>query len=511
MALPSTIGQSGWSTLTYIPVEVLEFVISYLPNRDIKSLRLTCRTMSERARLRIKRVFLSPNPRNIEVLRAIAGHEMYRRYIIEIIWDDVQLVDKIEPTRNWSHLALGHWFTEICEWNIQERVVRRNEEPNLSIKESWEYYQQLVQQQKDVIASGADIEAFNYALKRFPALKRIIITPAAHGILDKPLYETPMIRAFPPGFNYPILHDDIRCQWFDYSNLPIWPLPDHTGVPPYLLPWDEQERLRWRGFCIIIRELAKRSDHRVSELIIEPHGLETGLNCRIFDKPCEEYNNLITLFRRPGFTRIDLCLAGYGQYNEDQEWSSFRSGYLKRALSQTSSDLTHFSLRTQIDYERIQELDVHWTMQFTRYWIPLQTFLPIEKWPKLRHFGLSGFLVRVDNLLSVLKALPRTLRSVELSALKFTGEWDCWYGLFEDMRETLAWHERPIDERPLLKVRVPRPGGYGWSCLDREAAEFFYGQGENPFSPYFGGDLVEIGKGIIRGPFPLYVETETVE
>jgi hypothetical protein len=59
-------------------------------------------------------------------------------------------------------------------------------------------------QQESVLLTHADIDALKYGITRFPALKRITITPATHGFLYTPLYETPMIRAFPYGFNYPI-------------------------------------------------------------------------------------------------------------------------------------------------------------------------------------------------------------------------------------------------------------------------------------------------------------------
>ena len=53
--------------------------------------------------------------------------------------------------------------------------------------------------------------------------------------------------------------------------------------------------------------------------------------------------------------------------------------------------------------------------------IPLQTVLPPpDKWQNLRHFGLSGILVEVDEPISVLASLPKTVRSVELSMLEFT-------------------------------------------------------------------------------------------
>jgi hypothetical protein len=75
-------------------------------------------------------------------------------------------------------------------------------EAQLPLNVSYAYYQGLLMQQESVLSTQADIEALKYGITRFPALKRITITPAAHGTLYTPLYETPMIRAFPCGFNY---------------------------------------------------------------------------------------------------------------------------------------------------------------------------------------------------------------------------------------------------------------------------------------------------------------------
>lgn len=72
--------------------------------------------------------------------------------------------------------------------------------------------------------------------------------------------------------------------------------------------------------------------HEVTEFVIDVNELETGLSCRIFDKSCETYNDSVTLLQRPGFRRLDLTLLADGQYNEDMNWLSFRSGYLKLAL-----------------------------------------------------------------------------------------------------------------------------------------------------------------------------------
>jgi hypothetical protein len=73
----------------------------------------------------------------------------------------------------------------------------------LGWQESCDLYTSLIQDQEQIIASNVDIDTFKYGLERFPALKRVTVTPSAQGMDHKPLYRTPMIRTFPPGFEYP--------------------------------------------------------------------------------------------------------------------------------------------------------------------------------------------------------------------------------------------------------------------------------------------------------------------
>jgi F-box domain len=471
------------STLARLPTELLHAVIAFLPNRDIKNLRLTCTTLSQIAHLRVKRVFLSANLLNIKVFRAIADHDSFRRRVVEIIWDDTLLVSEIELNdnrRNTLSMFAGmpcvegvpEWFQRICAWNLEWRG-----EDRLSVETSWSYYHQLLQEQEDVLHSGADLETLRYGLERFPALRRITITPAAHGLLDSPLYKTPMIRALPPGFNYCVL--------------PAWPLQYNPLDEEDLFdapPWDQEQAKKWRGFSLIPRELAKVSGHHISEFIVDAYVLNTGLNCRVFDQPNEELNYLVTLLRQPGFSHLDLALIADRQYNSEQGWSSIRSGYLKRALGE-ASDLRHVSLRFTISYDQLTDWGSLESVQYAEHFIPLRTIFPIDTWKNLQHFGLSGFLVRVDDLLSVLAALPNTLRSVELSFLYFTGENGDYYHLLEAMHDTLDWRDRAVDERPVATIHVPETVEHRYLCMDAVVSKFLYGQGPNPFhrQPIFVG------------------------
>lgn len=487
----------GSAPLERLPTELIAAVLALLSNYDIKNLRLTCKTMGKRALLRLDRVFLSANPKNIEVFCAIADHEDFRHRITEIIWDDVQLPREI-PDPNQPNFEYGtlpyqtfntnldedeeedlspppqegipYWFVVACRENHMILLrVEQERESDLPLEESWSYYQQLLQQQYDVLITGADIEAFRYGLERFISLERVTLTAAAHGVIDTPMYETPMIRSFPRGFNYPITH--------------AWPLPNSVRVRHYSVqPWDsEEERSKWRGFGIIMSELAKQK-HSVSEFIIHVNELETGLSYRVFEKQCEEYNNLITLLQQPSFKRLDLVLLAEGQYYEEQEelyqeaWASSCDRNLKRAL-EYMEDPRHVSIRFQANVVMYGHL-------YTEYpWrsFPLSTILPIGKWPNLSHLGLSGAIVDIEDLMSVLSAQSSTLRSVELSYLMFRKETEDYYELLEAMRDTLGWRERSESERPLLTIHVNSGVYEKYDCMDDDVNSFFYGETPNPF------------------------------
>ncbi|CAD6440489.1 a29442a7-0189-467e-acc5-9ad5d1ee8f85 [Sclerotinia trifoliorum] len=273
------------SNLVLLVPELLTAIVSCLPNPDLKSFRLTCKALGEEVPLHFDRVFLSANPRNIEVARAIADNEKFRKGVKEIIWDDALLAHDIVRPNEAIHLPAESpraedgsptWFIQACKDNIKNlrNLKRDRKRPKirefLPFSESWSYYETLLEQQEEVLRSGADINALTYVLERFQSLRRITITLAAHGSLDRPLYETPMIKSFPKGFNYPI-----PCDWPSSGPFGLYILP----------PWTAKKQ--WRGVCIITNILAGWNDHHTSELIIDVGGLETGLNCRAFDEPHE--------------------------------------------------------------------------------------------------------------------------------------------------------------------------------------------------------------------------------
>lgn len=218
------------SVFQRIPNELANRIFDFLPNHDIKNLRLTCRYLNCHAPLRFNRVFVSANPLNVKVFLAIANHDTFRQQVKELIWDDATLQSarssgndsdddySSDESETDDNDYQGHSrFQQHCREAIEDVESRLVDKPNgnehqtllgnaMPLCEALPYYERLVKAQASVIESEADERAVQYALQesRFPNLTRVTVTPAAHGFLFFPLYETPMIRAFPHGFVYPI-------------------------------------------------------------------------------------------------------------------------------------------------------------------------------------------------------------------------------------------------------------------------------------------------------------------
>jgi hypothetical protein len=491
--------------LPKLPKELREAIYAHLESDDVKNLRATCSAMVKLLPLSFDRVFISANSLNLKVFHGIANDETIRHQVTEIVWDDARLTtgpeleqerknyeyDSDKPDRAVTENGCPLWFKNGTHYYYQDResFPSSYKFPNhlLSLGESWSYYKTLLEDQHQVLASNADIEAFKHGLRRFSSLKRVTVTPATHGRLGKPLYRTPMIRAFPRGFDYPLPES--------------WPCYKPSG-PIDALPWASEDdhpyrrtygprctaeayRAKWHGYQAVTRALAKDADHQVTELHIGGHEIGSGINCRMFDQRSVEYKDLVTLLERPGLKYLNLDV--FTGLIEHRNWDSYRSGLLHDALAQ-AKDIEHMSFRSTTDIAQgaIQQLDPE---EVEESLFPLRTIFPIEHWPHLRHFGISHMLVQIDDLINLLAALPRSLRSVELSHLAWGDKYGGYDDLLHEMRNTLDWRSRPVEERPKVHMAVPAATGVGngWFVeIDEVVYSFLYGAGNNPFgeNPY---------------------------
>lgn len=473
--------------------------------------------------LRLDRVFLSANPLNIRVFRAIADHEHFRHRVTEIVWDDARLIET-NYSFGQSNYSVGQgllrakhipedcpaWFERARVDALEERfdIVEGGWNGNtipddaMSLEDCWQYYKRLLMEQKTVLETASDIEALRYGLQRFPSLRRITLTPAAHGVsIGNPLYQTPMLRAFPETFAYPIPRG--------------WP-GDESGVgaPPKLYRWKgdddfnqllygpdgrpwrdpdctlEQYRDLWRGFRVILRTLAE-TEHSISEFVMAIHHRITGMNCHIFDRPCQEYDDFAALVSKPGFRRLDLALCTGAQ--ELDGWNSLRSGLFRDALA-AATDLEHFSISSNMD---IDEHGFPSTAELaeddeTETFLPLLAVFPVKDWPRLKHFGITRVLVCQSELMTLFEVLPLSLRSVEVSYMAFMDENTSYMTLLENLREKSSWKDRAPGQRPQIQIKLSRtcPVREGrYVSVDKAASRFIYSDASRNVPNPFGKDV----------------------
>ncbi|KAL7628434.1 hypothetical protein AAE478_002637 [Parahypoxylon ruwenzoriense] len=317
------------------PAEIVNKICDEAPNSTIKNMCLICRFYLGVALLRLNRVFISTNPRNVEVFKAIAGQKFFPTQIIKIIWDDALLYggppvprdeveayyveddddeyeDRVDQDLSDNGIAINWegnvsaWFRKPCKENIfdlsslkamdadrPDHIARAQQvAEHMPMEKAWAYYQDLLEQQREVLNSEAHIRTLEDHIGSFPALRRVTITQATHGRPFKPLYETPMIRAFPRGFNYRTPRG--------------WPVTDRSE--PECDEWNDDGN-DWQGFRVVTRLLAENKDaNRVTYPRIDTNTLETGLNSRVFEKENRTLAHFETVLARPNFRHLHLDL-----------------------------------------------------------------------------------------------------------------------------------------------------------------------------------------------------------
>ncbi|KAL7767041.1 hypothetical protein ACKLNR_004957 [Fusarium oxysporum f. sp. zingiberi] len=487
--------------LSGLPHELLSEVINGLPNADIKNLRLTCSFFGTNALPRLNRAFISTNPRDIEVFTLIANHDVFRFKITEIIYDDSRIDssrarrykgvyegDTDDPTR------VPYWFQRVYGSMIHIIDSKEEEYPSFphikeafenrcSLAESYGVYRKLKSQQDEVLASGRDADALRYGLSRFLNLKRVILSPAAHGILGRPLYPTPTIRSLPQGLICPL-----ERGWSVSA-----PLEEYL-----LTPWDDRSRQEWRGFCVVTKEIAQHIRESpicgLSELVVESRQLWTGISCRVFDNPVsEEYRDLVTILSHPPLRRLELSLACGSEAREN--WPSFRSGLLLKALSK-AKNLQDLRLYTSIP---LISRKWHEFVDYEQNGMPLRRIFPVNEWSNLRRFALSRSFVKQRDIMTFITVLPLTLESLELSFLSFLPREGNYRNLLQDMRDNLGWREMPAGNQPKLIVFVVETElTTDGAAIDvsHAAMDYMYHHGENPFVEEQIMEVVE-GKGTL--------------
>ncbi|KAK4076670.1 uncharacterized protein Triagg1_4273 [Trichoderma aggressivum f. europaeum] len=171
-------------TLPNVPKELWDQIATCLTGRDVKSLRLACKSLSGTP-LPLDRVFISANPIDIRVFRNIADHDVFRHCVREIIWDEARFERdfRVDASSGLEWTEMGNTedippddFLTECRHNLDLVEARfaqyrldlpfialmvKEMEAELTTYESWWYCRQFLGEQRRVLADDLDIKAFD--------------------------------------------------------------------------------------------------------------------------------------------------------------------------------------------------------------------------------------------------------------------------------------------------------------------------------------------------------------
>ncbi|KAJ1323584.1 hypothetical protein MN608_10828 [Microdochium nivale] len=578
----------------------MDMITSRLPNRDRKPLRLACRDLACATPLSIPRVFLSPNPRDIDVCLAIAGHPGYSSAVAELVWDDSRLPqaeadamyyygDLLFGVRPRPLLPLGsrlagdeeeelmmlllqsggqapHWFRTYQilndvrlievesrdsarslpatatatghmsnDWSsvsssssgsahgnhsgIRARLrkavgwyrwdARRGgvaaelpydmvseDEAAAKAARDWQYYVQLLRGRREVEESGAHIAALDTALEAFPRLQTVTVTYIAHGrggSEQKPVYQTPTIRAFPRGFNYPL-----PLGWIDGRHgarldraIEMISQTERTAQYGYGMSRDLDTP---GGLSIVLHRLAlgvisaaargkgkgkEQAQQRPPvELRIDDGGLGRGVDFAALisvDKNVyndrqpgivdgrSNYDVLSQIMLQPGFKKLCLQMAGLTQ---EQCASHLASGAFSEMLGRANGG------------SGLQRLELAFNAVAKEWWmmdmpmgvptVPLGKMLTTDNTAAMQHLRLSHMAVDGGALVEVLGRLPDTIKTIVLYDVRLrnaaaTGPEDSgeegWCLVLGQLRRMVGTRWTAMKPRSVLRIGVSGTGG----------------------------------------------------
>ena len=207
-----------------IPNKVLPFVFANLRHCDLKAVRLVCRLWSIIAITNLfKCIYLSFRPKDLEVFRLIASHELYRKVVRTLIFDGSKAVEKgstwskfrycEELMTQWYRLRQSNDFDatrlkaiqtsplgkylQYADKLIMPRELARDLESENEIIQGYDAYRKLVKQEQKIIESGTLEAMLGPGLRMLSNFKEAVIC-------GKMLFESPFCRSWPLTYLFPI-------------------------------------------------------------------------------------------------------------------------------------------------------------------------------------------------------------------------------------------------------------------------------------------------------------------
>lgn len=478
-----------------LPAELLAIVAEDLPKMDLKRLRLANRYLATNVDLRIDRVHISPNRANLECLQNILDHPRYRLNIHEIIWDDAQLdeypdldsfrdailIDESNKRAEIEHLLVissqthesdgleTHLYEHDDFFDPQHRLtelakgilLRRDDQASrdiiagnvafMSMEESFEAYQSLYQEERNIMKQMSDAAALHHALKICPNLDRIVLTSEVWRPWNfQPAYATAYAKHLPPGFRKPSV-----WPWLGHrSNATLTQVVHRDEVMKTAIA-EQSSSLphEFRGYSIVISALiAMPKPSNISELIIYPGNETIGIGHQLFATFNTDWINTISMARVIPLKRLKLAINSYGA-DHTTSASYLQSGQIHAAL-RTMPLLEHLDLSLNCLPRRGDRNSVEeWVFDYS-------DILPIPLVHRLKTFALRNVNMYFEKLLDLLQNMKSaqhiTLDNIAMDSIE---GFDATY--FKLFRKMWIYYDmtQPEPTRPAFCVIEPVLGG----------------------------------------------------
>ncbi|KXJ87987.1 hypothetical protein Micbo1qcDRAFT_207740 [Microdochium bolleyi] len=337
----------------------------------------------------------------------------------------------------------------------------------------WDYYQGLLRDQREVEESGAHIDALATALAAFTRLQTVTVSYHTHGrggTQPKPVHETPMIRAFPHNFNYPV-----PLGWVDdsphariYGALPISQMPDSLSIV--------LRQLVTQGLCKDKNDAAEEEPSPLVELRIDDGGLGRGVDFgALTHSGCSGRSRadlLSQIMAQPGFEGLCLQMAGLTLVQCARYFDNGKFGDL---LGQANGG------RGLRKLELACNPTIPGANEPQNPTMPLARVLRADNVAALRHLSLSHMLVHEGELVGLLAMLPGSIRTIELfhvrlrSSTGTVGGQDiatclCWQRVVEACRRRACWRWAWTRRQGVLRVGTrddEASSGHGEAAMGR--------------------------------------------
>jgi len=204
--------------------EVFQSILQPLNNKDLKSLRLVLRDLSDSIfPYMFSRVYISCHEKDLEVLTAIADHERARWHVREMVWDDTAFDPWINGLRSYRDRL------------IQVATLKTHQVDTDAIAQAYSFWSAEAARFKANRAGEKDRRALELCVSRFPRLQHITLLSRSRLTYVNPLgywrtFQTPRRRYWQ---QQPFTHLLLDPEPFKPSS--FIPVEQSEGVRPLRL------------------------------------------------------------------------------------------------------------------------------------------------------------------------------------------------------------------------------------------------------------------------------------